>query len=120
MFHPHEKVANFTEYARFVKTSFAEFSIAKETYVKSNSGWFSGRSACYLAAGRPVVAQETGWSKYLPIGNGLFAFNDMDSALKAIKCVASDGEKHSKAAIEIARDYFDSKVVLTEMISRLN
>ncbi len=118
--HPKDVVADYHDYAHFIERSFAEFSIAKETYVKSNSGWFSGRSACYLAAGKPVVAQETGWSKYIPCGKGLFAFNDINSSVDAIKNVVSDAKKHSKAAVEIAKNFFDSSLVLTELINKLN
>ena len=117
---PATTVANCDDYMRFIKTSLAEFSVAKETYVKSRSGWFSCRSACYLAAGRPVIAQETGWSKYIPSGNGLFAFNDMDSALEAVRTVTADIKKNSRAAIAVAHEYFDSNIVLKEMISKLN
>lgn len=118
--HPNVTVANYIDYESFIKTSFAEFSIAKETYVKSNCGWFSCRSACYLAAGKPVVAQDTGWSKYIPSGNGLFSFNDMDSAIEAVKCVTADRKKHQKTAVEIAHNFFDSNLVLTEMLDKLN
>ena len=117
---PAKTVGNCEDYMRFIKTSLAEFSVAKETYVKSRSGWFSCRSACYLAAGRPVIAQETGWSKYIPSGNGLFAFNDMDSALEAVRTVTADIKKNSRAAIAVAHEYFDSNIVLKEMISKLN
>lgn len=117
---PAKTVANCEDYMRFIKTSLAEFSIAKETYVKSRSGWFSCRSACYLAAGRPVITQETGWSEYIPSGNGLLAFSDMDSALEAVRTVAADIKKHSRAAIAVANEYFDSNIVLKEMISKLN
>lgn len=118
--HPKHSVSSPGQYQNFIKTSFAEFSVAKETYVKSNSGWFSCRSACYLAAGKPVIAEETGWSKYIPEGKGLFSFTDVDTAIESIKSVALDWNKHSKAAVEIANDFFDSKIVLTDMINKLN
>lgn len=118
--HPKDTVADHHAYVRFIQHSFAEFSIAKETYVKSNSGWFSCRSACYLAAGKPVVAQETGWSKTIPAGNGLFAFHDMKSAIDGIRAIVADPKKHSKAAIETANDFFDSNKVLAEMLNKLN
>lgn len=118
--HPKDSVADHHAYVQFIKNSFAEFSVAKETYVKSRSGWFSCRSACYLAAGKPVVAQETGWSKYIPAGNGLFAFDDTPSAIEAIRAIAGDRNKHAKAAVEIANQYFDSTIVLTDLINKLN
>jgi hypothetical protein len=117
---PQEFVNNLSDYRNFIFNSTAEFGVAKETYVKSNSGWFSCRSACYLAAGKPVITQETGWSKYIPSGNGLFAFTDIESAEDAIKKVNSDIKKQSIKAKEIAREYFDSGIVLTEMINKLN
>jgi hypothetical protein len=119
IFSPAREVSSSFKYAEFIKTSLAEFGIAKETYVKSVCGWFSGRSACYLAAGRPVIAQETGWSKFIPQGNGLFAFKDMDSAISSIEAVQQNWQKHSDAAVDIARNYFDSNLVLSDMINKL-
>jgi hypothetical protein len=106
-------------YQDFIFSSAAEFSVAKETYVKSNSGWFSCRSACYLAAGRPVITQETGWSKYIPSGEGLFAFSDMNSAVEALEQLLSDFEKHSRRAQEVSFEYFDSDKVLSELLQKV-
>jgi hypothetical protein len=117
---PKDTVSDYTQYMAFIKSSLAEFSIAKETYVKSNSGWFSCRSACYLAAGKPVVAQDTLWSKYLPTGEGLFAFTDINSAVESIRQVVSEPAIHAKAAKRIAHEYFDSTKVLTKMLNKLN
>lgn len=116
---PVQQVSGYANYSAFIKTSVAEFAVAKETYVKSNSGWFSGRSACYLAAGKPVIAQETCWSKFIPAGNGLFTFNDMDSAVSSLLIVNENLYKHSVAAVEIARNYFDSNLVLNDMINKI-
>lgn len=117
---PQETVSTPGSYSNFIKQSFAEFSVAKEAYVKSKSGWFSGRSACYLAAGKPVVVQDTGWSEYIPSGNGLFAFRDMESAVEGIKMVVADSDKHRKAAFEIAAAFFDSNTVLNDMLEKIN
>jgi hypothetical protein len=117
---PETTVANFHDYKKFIKSSFAEFSVAKETYVKSKSGWFSCRSACYLAAGRPVIAQETGWSKFIPAGRGVFAFDDMQSAVDAVAEINRSYSAHRTAAKEIAQEYFDSNAVLTQMLQKLN
>ena len=117
---PQEFVNNFSDYRNFIFNSTAEFAVAKETYVKSNSGWFSCRSACYLAAGKPVITQETQWSKYIPSGNGLFAFTDVESAIEAIGKVKLDIKQQSIKAREIAHDYFDSNVVLNKMLEQLN
>jgi hypothetical protein len=117
--HPDQTIANSEEYQNFIMNSDAEFSIAKETYVKSRSGWFSCRSACYLAAGRPVITQETGWSGYITPGEGLFAFHDEQTALEALEEVTSRYHHHAKAARELAYEYFDSKKVLASMIGKM-
>lgn len=110
---------NWRLYRSFIEKSRGEFSVAKETYVKARTGWFSCRSACYLAAGRPVVAQDTGWSRQIPTGEGLFAFEDRDEAAQALRRVAADPERHSRAARLIAEEFFDSRVVLTNLIESL-
>lgn len=106
-------------YQDFIVASRGEFSVAKQTYVKAQTGWFSCRSSCYLAAGRPVVTQDTSWSKRLPNGRGLLAFHDEASAIEALRQVESDPQAHSKAAREIAQDHFDSKRVLSAMLERM-
>ncbi len=106
-------------YRAFIRGSRGEFSVAKETYVKARTGWFSCRSACYLAAGRPVVAQETGWSRRLPTGRGLFAFDDHEGAAEALARVAADPAAHGRAARAIAEEFFDSDRVLTDLLARL-
>ena len=106
-------------YRDYIKNSLAEFSVAKETYVKANTGWFSDRSACYLAAGRPAIVQETQWSKYIPSGRGVLAFSSLETARDAVIEVTKNYKAHSAAAKEIANEYFDSSKVLSEMISKL-
>lgn len=119
LLNPLKHLTNAADYQSFINSSNAEFSVAKETYVKSNSGWFSCRSACYLAAGKPVITQDTQWSKYLPSGNGLFAFTDIDSAIEALHEVKANLAKHAKAAREIAAAYFDSNKILNELLLKL-
>ena len=119
VFEPEEKIASPAHYKEFIVSSGGEFSVAKETYVKSNSGWFSCRSACYLAAGRPVVAQETQWSKYIPSGKGVFAFDSEESALHALDEISSNSSAHSKAAVAIANEFFDSNKVLEQLLNQL-
>jgi hypothetical protein len=114
-----EHISDKEEYQNFVQSSFAEFSITKETYIKSNSGWFSGRSAVYLASGRPVVTQDTMWSKYIPSGHGVIAINDLQSAVEAIEEVTGNYEHHSKVAKEIAKEYFDSYKVLGDILKHI-
>src|SRR5260370_24740655 len=82
----------------FLSESFGEFSVAKQTYDKARTGWFSCRSACYLASGRPVVAQETGWSAYIPAGRGLLTFHDMEGARAALRAIAASPARHAKDA----------------------
>lgn len=107
------------QYALFIRNSAAEFSVAKNAYVQSNSGWFSCRSACYLASGRPVVTQETGWSKFIPAGEGLLSFTDLNNAYQSVEVLKSNYKKHCRAARDIAEDYFDSSKVLKSLINSL-
>ena len=93
--------------------------MAKETYVKAKTGWFSCRSACYLAAGRPVITQETGWSHYISAGEGLFAFNTLEAAITALTQVATDPIRHARAARTIAEEYFASDRVLGKLLSQV-
>lgn len=115
---PTSTVGNLGDYQRYIQSSAAEFSVAKETYVKSSSGWFSCRSACYLAAGKPVVAQDTGWTRFLPTGSGLFAFTDTASALEAIYQVQARYDYHAEMARQVAHEYFDSRRVLQTMLDQ--
>ena len=106
-------------YQEFIVGSRGEFSVAKQTYVKANTGWFSCRSICYLASGRPVIAQDTGWSRLLPSGRGLLAFHDEETAIEALREVEADPKSHAKAARAIAEEHFDSKRVLGEMLAAM-
>ncbi|TMK58969.1 MAG: hypothetical protein E6G51_01275 [Actinobacteria bacterium] len=106
-------------YRRFVLASQAELGVAKEGYVRSRSGWFSDRSACYLASGRPVVAQETGFSRHLPTGRGLLAFCDVDEAAAAVEEVRAHPQAHAEAARQIAEAYLDSDRVLGRLLEEL-
>lgn len=106
-------------YREYVMASRGEFTVAKDQNVRLRSGWFSERSACYLAAGRPVITQDTGFGTVLPTGEGLFAFNTMEEALAAIDAVNSDYARHSRAAREIAEQYFRAETVLAKLLSEL-
>jgi hypothetical protein len=103
-------------YRAYIASSRAEFTVAKDQNVRLRSGWFSDRSATYLAAGRPVVTQDTGFGKVLPTGRGLFGFSTMDEAVAAVEAINADYEQHSRAAAEVARAYFDSDSVLTRLL----
>lgn len=105
-------------YRQYLASSFGEWSVAKNAYVQSRSGWFSCRSACYLALGVPVVVQDTGFGCALPIGEGILTFSSVDEAALAIERLAEAPERHARAAQEIARAYFDSDSVLTRLIEQ--
>ena len=104
------------EYRAFIQGSRAEFGIAKHTYVATRSGWFSDRTECYLAAGRPALVQDTGWSAHLPHGEGLLAFSTPDEALAGIDCINSDYDRHARRAEEIAREHFEARRVLSRLV----
>jgi hypothetical protein len=104
------------EYRRFLRGSKAELGVAKSGYVLSRCGWFSDRSACYLAAGRPVVAQDTGFAHWLPTGEGLFAYSTVVDALAAVETIRSDYRRQRRGARELAEELFDSDRVLTRLL----
>jgi hypothetical protein len=106
-------------YRAFIQESFAELGVAKLGYVRSRSGWFSDRSACYLATGRPVIAEDTGFPDVVPTGTGLLVFRTMDDLLAGIDSIRSKPQRHGEAARRIAREYFDSDRVLTSMLTRI-
>ena len=106
-------------YREFILGSRGEFTVAKDQNVRLRSGWFSDRSATYLAAGRPVVTQDTGFGCSLPVGEGLFAFATLDQALTAIETIERDPSSAGKAAEEIAREHFDAVVVLSRLLADL-
>lgn len=106
-------------YLHFIRDSLGEWSIAKNIYVATNSGWFSCRTACYLAAGRPSVVQDTAWSRFLPSGAGLFAFTTMDECVEAIERIASDATKQRQLAYEVAREYLAPDRVLPPMLEAI-
>jgi hypothetical protein len=104
------------EYRDFIQNSKAEFGVAKHTYVASRSGWFSDRTECYLASGRPALVQDTGWTAHLPNGEGLLAFSTMDDAIAGIDRLNRDYERHAARAREIAREHFDASRVLPRLL----
>ena len=106
-------------YRAYLQGSLAEISIAKGMYVKSRGGWFSDRSACYLASGKPVLAQDTGFAASLPVGEGLFSFDDGASAVAGAEQILAAPERQAKAAREIAAEFFDSRKVLPALLERL-
>ena len=103
------------QYRHYIGSSRGEFTVAKDVVARTGSGWFSDRSACYLAAGRPVVTQRTGFERTLPTGAGLFCFGNDQEAVDAIRSINSDYARHSRASCEIAHEYFDGRDLLKEI-----
>jgi hypothetical protein len=108
-----------SQYHDFVQGSAAEFSVAKGAYVGTRSGWFSDRSACYLAAGRPVILQSTGFEDVLPTGRGLFAVTTLEEAIEAVRRIRADRAAHAAAARAIAAEHFDSDVGLGRLLAEV-
>ncbi|MFL5328630.1 MAG: glycosyltransferase [Gemmataceae bacterium] len=106
-------------YRTYIQQSRGEFTVAKDQNIRLRSGWFSDRSTTYLAAGRPVINQDTGFGNSLPTGRGLFAFATMDDILTAVDAINSQPEVHCRAATEIAREYFNYDVVLMRLLADL-
>lgn len=111
-----EGVTDTDAYRQYIYGSSGEFAVAKETYVKSRSGWFSCRSACYLAAAKPVVVQDTGWSSIIPAGAGVFAFEGMDALDDALGAITGRYESQCRFARDLAEAFFDSNEVLGELL----
>jgi hypothetical protein len=109
----------FGDYPAFIRRSRAEFTVAKDQNVRLRSGWFSERDACYLASGKPVVAQDTGFSNVLPTREGLFAFTTIDEALMAIDAINADYRRHCEAARAIAEEYFAAEKIATKLLDDL-
>jgi len=105
-------------YVRYIQASRGEFTVAKDQYVRLRTGWFSDRSACYLAAGRPVITQETGFSRHVGAGKGLFAFTDAAEIAEAAREIRADYAAHSRAAHEVAVEHFEAATVLRSLLDR--
>jgi hypothetical protein len=116
---PLEELGDFAAYRRFVSSSMAEIAIAKGLYVGTRGGWFSDRSATYLASGKPVLALDTGFGEALPTGRGLLCFTDLDGAVAAAEEVRANLDEHSAAARAIAEEHLDSSAVLRRLLARL-
>ena len=103
-------------YRDYLAQSRGEFCVAKNGYVRSRCGWFSDRSVCYLALGRPVILQETGWTDFYPHGEGMLSFHDEESAVAALEAVARDPVRHARAAREIAEKYCSAPIVVNQFL----
>lgn len=109
----------FGAYRRYIASSRGEFTVAKDQNVRLRSGWFSERDVCYLASGKPVVTQETGFSNILPTGEGLFGVEDVQQAAAAIEEINLDYERHCRAAREIAHEYFEARKVARRLLEAI-
>jgi hypothetical protein len=109
--------ADLWRYHAYITSSRGEFSVAKNTYVVTRSGWFSDRTACYLAAGKPAVVQETGLSDWLPTGLGLLTWSSKEEALTCLEQVEADYTKHVRAAREIAREHLEAGKILSQLLT---
>jgi hypothetical protein len=108
--------AGLDEYRSHIRGSAGEFSVAKDQNVRLRSGWFSDRTATYLAAGRPAIVQDTGFGNVLPTGEGLFAFSTAEEAVEAFGAIRDDYERHARAAREIAEEHFAAHRVLAPLL----
>ncbi len=115
---PDEISVDHHSYGDYVRASKGEFTVAKDQYVRLNTGWFSDRSACYLAAGRPVVTQQTGFTRLYGGDAGLFAFEQPADIVRAVEQINADYARHCRAAREVAREFFEAETVLRSLLER--
>ena len=111
----YERSRDTAVYQQAIQASRGEFTVAKDLVARTRCGWFSDRSVSYLAAGKPVVTQETGFSKFIPTGRGLFSFATAEAAVAALEEINRDYPEHCRAARQIAAEYFDSDLVLEKL-----
>lgn len=117
---PHLLSSDFDSYITYIQNSDAEWTVAKDQYTRLKTGWFSDRSACYLAAGKPVITQSTSFEKFIPVGEGLFSFKTMDDISKAVEALEKNYAHHSKKAFELAQTYFAAEKVVAKMLSDIS
>jgi len=115
---PHDLSTDWKCYREYIRNSKGEFTCAKDQYIRLHTGWFSDRSACYLASGRPVITQETGFSAHYGNGYGLLNFSTLEEIVEAVHSIRADYAKHSRAALEIAREFFEAEKVLKSLLDR--
>ncbi len=115
---PHEMSVDYWQYRDYIRRSKGEFTVAKDQYVRLHTGWFSDRSACYLAAGRPVITQETGFTDHYANHGGLFAFRSLGEIAEAVREINADYKKQSRAARAVAQEVFEAEKVLCELLDR--
>ena len=115
---PDDLSADYRLYRQYIRRSKGEFTVAKDQYIRLDTGWFSDRSGCYLAAGRPVITQETGFSKIFGKCDGLFAFGSLGEIAEAVKTINADYARHSRGARAVAREFFEAEKVLKSLLER--
>ena len=115
---PHAMSVDWNDYLRYIQDSKGEFTVAKDQYVRLHTGWFSDRTACYLAAGRPVITQETGFTKFYGGKEGLLSFETMDEITEGVRAINADYARHSRAALEVAKEVFEAEKVLADLLQR--
>ena len=116
---PRQAAPDIAAYRTYLIGSTAEFGVAKNMYVDTRSGWFSDRSACYLAAGRPVLAQDTGFGEALPVGDGLLRFSSLDDAVAGVEDIIARTARHAAAAREVAEAHLDAPKVVGALLAEL-
>ena len=116
---PRQIAGDVDAFHRYVRGSGAEFSVAQGIYVETNSGWFSDRTVRYLASGKPVLVQDTGFSRNYPVGEGLVPFRTLEEAVAGARRIVTDYDKHCRAARAIAEEYFDSDKVLGRLLKEV-
>jgi len=119
LLNPLEVAGTPATYRDFVRSSLAEFGLAKSGYVAARCGWFSDRSICYLASGRPVLAQDTGFGAWLPTGEGVVPFTSVEEAAIGADRIVADYDRHARTARALAQEFFDSDVVLSRLLTRV-
>jgi hypothetical protein len=115
---PYDLSVGWDEYRDYIRSSKGEFTCAKDQYVRLNTGWFSDRTACYLAAGRPAITQETGFARHYGGNHGLLSFSTMDEIVEAVASIRRDYGRHSRAALGIAHEIFEAEKVLASLLER--
>jgi hypothetical protein len=115
---PHDMSSDWESYRDYLRSSKGEFTVAKDQYVRLNTGWFSDRTACYLAAGRPAITQETGFTRFYGGDKGLFSFKEIGEIPEAVRAINADYAAHSRAAYEIAKESFEAESVLASLLDR--
>lgn len=115
---PYPLSADHEMYRRYLHSSKGEFTVAKDLYVRLNTGWFSDRSACYLASGRPVITQETGFSAHYGGGGGLFGFKSLEDIERAVDSINTDYAAHCRAALDLAHEYFEAEKIMRSLLDR--